>query len=51
LIQFPQERPHDLENIDIQQIRVWAYVHVLMLLAVLPLNSSGSLNNIMLRYE
>jgi hypothetical protein len=30
---------------------VWAYVLVVMLLAVLPLNSSGSLNNTMLRYE
>ena len=27
---------------------VWAYVLVVMLLAVLPLNSSGSLNNITL---
>jgi hypothetical protein len=30
---------------------VWAYVLVVMLLAVLPLNLGGSLNNIMLRYE
>jgi hypothetical protein len=30
---------------------VRVYVLVVMLLAVLPLNSSGSLNNIMLRYE
>jgi hypothetical protein len=30
---------------------VWAYVLVVMLLAVLPLNTSESLNNTMLRYE
>ena len=38
----------DWKRLIFSKYVVWTYVLVLMLLAVLPLNSSGSLNNITL---